>query len=475
MVAGRSVCILQKHVRIGDPHLTSDDADRLSILGAVYEPLVRRQPGGTYGPCLAAGLTLSAGACTWRFRLREGVYFHDGKPLTSEDVVTALRRVQSGAAGGELGTAGVFQSYLAGSSIQADGSHGVLLTTPEPTADLLDLLVDVPILSREGIEGLPEVLLGTGPYRVGARSDEAVRLVRSDCHWGKRQVPDELIWLAVEDPGDRLEMLLTEQADIAAGLHASAQHTVLRSARVRLVRAKTSVCAAFMCNLFEGPCTERKVRQALNHALDVPALIRGVMHGAAERITGPLTPLHLGFDPGVPGYAYDPVRARALLREAGCGNGCAVKLDVPTTLPDEAIELAAGMAAYYAEVGIDTQVVQHADRTAYAERVRAKRIHDAACFDSSPLSTFRILREKFHSGLRGPWWLGYKNPQLNRLVDTARATVDVSARQLLYRQAYAQLSRDAPWVFLYNPMRCIGIRADLAGWMPSIEGHITFS
>ncbi len=76
-------------------------------------------------------------------------------------------------------------------------------------------------------------------------------------------------------------------------------------------------------------------------------------------------------------------------------------VDVPLTLPDEAPALARAMAAQWAEIGIRTTIREHADREGYALRVRAKEIGDAACFDSSPLSSYRVLREKLHSESRG--------------------------------------------------------------------------
>lgn len=475
MPAPQPLRVVQNHTRIGDPHVTTDDADRLSLLHAIVEPLVRRAPGGLYRPGLAARWGLSPDARTWTFQLADGVAFHDGKPLEAGDVVASLTRIRDEHVGGELGTSGVFQSYLAGSRITASEPRTVTLTTPEPTADLLDLLGDIPILSPQAIAHLPDGLIGTGPYCVQEGDENTVVLARHAPSRHAGTLPDAVVWTSVPDPRERLERVLTGEADIAAALSPASLKALGSTDALAVVGTPTSVCATFMCNLIEGVCTHRAVRQALNYALDVPALIDTVMHGAARPLTGPLTHLHLGFDPSIQPYPYDPQRARALLDDAGCGPTLALTLDVPTTLPDEAEALAARMAAYYSDIGIETTVVAHADRPAYAERVRAKRIHDAACFDSSPPSTFRVLREKFHSGLRGPWWLGYDNAEVNRLIDDARATANPSARQKLYRQAYRILHTDAPWIFLYNPIRYFGVCRALGTWLPSPEGYITFT
>jgi peptide/nickel transport system substrate-binding protein len=181
---------------------------------------------------------------------------------------------------------------------------------------------------------------------------------------------------------------------------------------------------------------DRSVRQALNYALDVPELIETAMKGAGRVLNGPLTPYHLGYNPSTPPYGYAPERAKMLLREAGYGDGMRVVLDVPTILPDRAPALARQMAEHYSKVGIVAEVREFPDRPAYADMVRAKEIDDACCFDSSPLSTYRGLGEKFHSGVHGPWWQGYENPQGDQLLDRAAATPEGARRQELYRQAY---------------------------------------
>ncbi len=130
------------------------------------------------------------------------------------------------------------------------------------------------------------------------------------------------------------------------------------------------------------------------------------------------------------------------------------------------------MAKQFAEVGIETDVLDFTDLPPYAAMVRDKQMDDAACFDSSPMSTYRILREKLHSGLAGPWWQGYTNPEVDTLLDRARATIDVDARRDVYRQVYRLVRDDAPWIFLYNPTLFWGVGPGAQGFEPRVEGLI---
>jgi peptide/nickel transport system substrate-binding protein len=231
----------------------------------------------------------------------------------------------------------------------------------------------------------------------------------------------------------------------------------------------------FMINALEGPGRDRRVRQALNYALDVDEIIDEVKGGAAKPLNGYLTPHHFGYNPETPAYSYDPERARSLLAEAGYGGGLELLFDIPAAMPDEAPELARLMTEQFARVGISLETVTHLDRAAYSEMVRAKRINDAACFDSSPRSTYRVLREKLHSGIMGPWWEGYHNEEVNALIEEAEATVSETERQAVYRRIYTMVTDDAPWIFLYSPTRYWGVGATIKDWAPRADGLLHFS
>ncbi len=457
----KTVRILQPHVSIGDPHITSDDVDRLSILGNVFEPLLRATEGGVFIPCVAESWSLSEDACFWTFGIREDKFFNDGKPCRASDVVFSLRRIRDENIAGELGTGGVIKGYLAGAEIEHDGPLSVRIKTPEPMADLADLLCDIPILSEKSVAALPNDFIGTGSYRILESSNDRAVLSADE---------QLLIFDAEPDDDARRAAIRGGEADIASHLPSRLSSGLPG----RIHQSTTSVCAAFMFNMIEGEATNRHLRRALNLAIDVDELIQDVMFGAADPLNGPLTRRHVGYDPSVSAWPYDPDAAIAELKAGGIGDGTQITLDIPAVLPDEAPQLAERIAEYLAAVGLQTEIRIESDRTNYALRVREKQIGEAACFDSSPSSTFRVYREKFHSGFAGPWWLGYCNASFDQLVDEGRRTSDTLHRTALYRQAYALLREDAPWVFLYNPLQLAAIGSKLENWDPSTGGLLIF-
>jgi len=469
-----AITVLQSSVSPGDPHICSDSVNRLSILFNIYEALVERDKEGHYQPALAESWSVEEDASTWTFKLRPGVKFHNGDILCAEDVVATLGRVLDPAIGGAFGTQGVYFSYLGTARISALDDLKVQIVTIEPMADLLDLLVAMPISPRSELDTLPQKYVGTGPYKVTAQTENKIILSAHDDYWGKEPPYREIRWLSETDSKKRVERLLSGQADIISGISRQQAEAIKKAEEASAHELKSGLCIIFMCNCQKGPCKDRRIRQALNYALDADTIIKEIKHGAATPLTGFLTPHHFGYNPDTPAYPHDPEKARRLLAEAGYENGLELVFDIPSAMPDEAPQLAQMMSEQFNHVGISVRVIEHRDRAAYAEMVRDKKIHDACCFDSSPRSTYRVLKEKIQSTRRGPWWQGYENNTVNSLIKQAEATVNDTERAEIYRQIYTLVRNDAPWIFLYRPTHYLGVRSALKTWKLRKDGLLIF-
>ena len=467
--------VMQTSVSIGDPHIASDSSNRLSLLFTIYEALVKLDEEGNVQPGLAERWDVGEDSRSWTFHLRPGVAFHNGEVLGASDVVATLGRVLDPSIGGSFGTQGVYISYLGTAEISAQDDLTVSIVTEEPMADLLDLLVAMPISPASELDKLPGEYVGSGPYKVTEQSSARVVVTAHDDYWGEPPEYREIHWIAQGDRERRVEAVLSGEADIVSGIGIEGWREITEGDGALAHEWHSGLAIIFMANAQEGPGRDRLVRQALNYALDVDEIIAEIKDGAAKRLNGYLTPHHFGHNPETPVYPYDPDMARSLLAEAGYPDGLRLVFDIPSAMPDEAPELARLMAEQYARVGITLEIVEHQDRAAYSEMVREKRINDAACFDSSPRSTYRVLREKLHSGLQGPWWEGYDNPEVNALIEEAEATFSDPERQALYREIYSIVRDDAPWIFLYRPTRYWGVSSKLKDWEPRADGLLIFS
>ena len=463
--------VAQSSVQAGDPHICSDSNARNNIVYSVYEALVTRNEAGGFNPCLARSWGVEQDGLTWLFQLREGVRFHNGDQLNASDAVASLRRVVNPSIGGAYGTQGVYAGYIGNAEFKAPRQDVVRIRTGEPMADLLDLISEMPIGPEDELDRLPREYMGTGPYLVGSAGRDELTLEAFRGYWSGSPTVEALTWIAEPNPVRRAQMVLDREADIGCMVGAEGKRLV-RAEGASVAELDSGLCIIFMLNCFRGPCVDGRVRQALNYALDVPGIISGVKRGEATQLSGYLTPHHFGFDPETPPYGFDPDRARRLLAEAGHGDGLRLVMDVPTSMPDEAPLLAAAMEKMYGAVGVEVEVKRYGDRPAYAEMVRDKRIGDMCCFDSSPRSAFRVLREKLHSAFKGPWWMGYSSPEVDRLAWEAQRTFDDGARQRIYRRIFRVVRDEAPWVFLYRPTYhwAVGRRAE--GWKPGPDGLV---
>ena len=442
--------IAQARIALFDPQDCTDSADSLAMLDAVFDPLVRRTGPGTFAPALAESWT-HPDPRTTLFTLRPGQHFHDGTPCDAPAAAASLRRMADPAVGATLGAPGVWAQYLAGAEITAPAPLTLRLTTTRPIADILDIIAAAPILAPAALAA-PEIAerwIGTGPWRLAAHDDDAIDMTPT-----APGLP-ALRWLRAETPAARIALLQQGLADIATRIAPGS--TALPTTTVT---DPTEIVCLF--NAARGPCADPRVRRALNLAIDRPALVQTVLAGHATPLGGFLSPQHFGFDPDAPGPRHDPAEAARLLAEAGHAAGLSLTADWPTRLPDEAPALLPALQAQLAPLGITLTARIEPDRVRYAERVRDSDIADLCLFDSSPLSTFRVLAEKIDSRVAGSWWLGYRNPAVEALIDQARSETDTPARAALYRACYRLLQADPPWLFLHTHRKTAAARGTLA-------------
>ena len=176
--------VMQSSVSIGDPHIASDSSNRLSLLFTIYDALANVDESGAFQPALAESWEVADDGRTWTFHLRPGVQFHNGEVMTADDVLATLGRVLDPSIGGAFGTQGVYISYLGSAQITAPDDATVTVVTEAPMADLLDLLVAMPISPASALDGLPERHVGTGPYKIVTQNEMEVVLEAHGEYWG---------------------------------------------------------------------------------------------------------------------------------------------------------------------------------------------------------------------------------------------------------------------------------------------------
>lgn len=449
--------IAQARLPLVDPHDCTDVSDALAVLEAVHDPLVRRGATG-YEPGLATGWTVSPDARRWTFDLREGVRFHDGTPFDAGAAAATLARMIRPGMGATLGAPAVWAQYLGGARFVPEGAHRLAVELAEPMADLLDVLVYAFAVSPDEAPDARGVPSGTGPWRAAAVQDGALHLEPVPGHWSA-PANGALRLRHVPDAGARLKALASGAAAVANDLPFGAPAPAGTTVQGYL----DPMAVIFLFNCDRPAVADPRIRRALNLALDRPALLAEVRRGAGVPLHGFVSPLHDGHAETVDTGPFR-AEARRLLAEAGAGAGLSLTVDTPTSLPAEAEALTAAVARQLGEVGVALTVRRWEDREAYAHMVRRSEVADLCVFDSSPMSTFRVLHEKIDSRVRGAWWLGYRNPAVEALIDRARAETGEARRHALFRECYRLMQDDPPWLTCYCHRRSIGLRGAHPGW-----------
>lgn len=469
-----TVTILQPRLRLDDPHDCTDANDVLAVFDAIFDGLVRHGHDGGFVPGLADKWQVSADARHWTFTLRDGLTFHDGSPCDSEAVCLSLRRMARPDKGYTLGAPGVWHQYLGNAAIEAPDRLTVEIHLSKPIADLLDVLVYGYVVAPSTLgryeSGDTTLPVGTGPYRLTEVVEgHEIRLQRFDGWHGVAPANDSICFKLEPDASKRLALLQAGEAQVVNSLDFRASKALEDHSGFTRTVSLVPVAIIYLFNAAHGPLADPRIRQALNLAVDRHTLIANVVHGAAQPLTGFVSPAHFGSMPPADAGP-DLETARFLIVEAGYADGLALEVDCPTRLPDEAVALTAAVGEQLSAIGVSLNVHFHEDREAYAHGVRLKKVRDMCVFDSSPLSTFRVLAEKIDARGEGSWWLGFHNGEVEALLDEGRRTTDAAAREGIYRQAYQKLQADPAWLYLYNPLRVTGLSGSHPDWRMRSDG-----
>ncbi len=456
--------IVQARLQMDDPHNCTDVNDTLTVLEALYDALVRRGETAGFAPALARSWEVSEDCREWLFHLRDDVQFHDGTALDAEAVIASLKRMARPDMGVTLGAPGVYSQYLTAAQFEAATPISVRIRLAEPMADLLDLLVYGYIVAPSVLDGPMARPCGTGPYIFESAGEDSVWARANPGHFGGPPRHEGIEWRKLADAADRLAILERGEAEVANALAFDAKP---EGATAQTYLSPTTIIYLF--NSAKGPLRDGRIRRALNLALDREALVADVLGGAGAPLQGFLSPAHKGYLPEEQ-KAPRPDEARKLLREAGVEEGLTLNVDCPTSLPNEAQALTSAVAAQLTAFGVTLNVRVHENREAYAHRVRRSEIADMCVFDSSPLSTFRVLCEKIDSRVQGSWWLGYANPEVEALINKARVTGDDMAREKIFQDCHRLLRDDPPWLFVYNHLRRVALRGSHPDWRMRRDG-----
>ncbi len=305
---------------------TAPPAAAAPTIAPAAKPLIVLDPQLAPLPALATSWETPSDA-TWRFKLRQGVKFHDGSPFNAEVAKYSLDRFVDPAT--KNPEAAVLKPIT---SVKAVDESTLELTTDGPFAATLTAIQNAFMMSPTAVQAAGDQIarkpVGTGQYRfVDWVPGERLVMEANPDYWGTKAKIQRLTWKPVTEASTRIVALRTGQADLIANIPPQLADQV-SGPDMKLERVP-GILITIMFNFAMKPFDDPKVRQALNHAVNVDEIIQFVLGGAATRLASATKPGMLGHDPDLKPYPYDPAKAKQLLAEAGFPNGFEATLDAP--------------------------------------------------------------------------------------------------------------------------------------------------
>jgi len=352
----------------------------------------------------------------------------------------------------------------------------VKLTTRQPYGPLLNRLMDFPILppkytTEKGDQGFAARPVGTGPFKfVELVRDDRMIVEAFDRHWRGAPRIRRIVFKPVPEPFTRAAGLRNGELDLITNVPPNLARELEQVPGIKVQRVPSTWMIYLGLNAFKKPLSDVRVRQALNYATDVDAIIKNVLEGNGRRTPGPLTPHMFGSDPGVKGYPYDPAKARRLLAEAGYPDGLEITLDSPDGRYQGDKEISEALAGQWLKAGFKPKV-QVAEWGAYFKRYLGKQFADAYLLGlGGPMQDADELYNLVSSKGRG---LYYKNEKVDTLFDAGRSTMEPAKRRRIYSDLARAMVEDATWVFLMQQVDIYAMR-DRVEWTPRPDQWMTF-
>jgi ABC-type transport system substrate-binding protein len=436
-----------------------------SIVEHIAETLVRLQPDGTIAPWLARKFTQSTDGKTWTFELRPDVEFHDGSRLDAEAAAMSLNRFLDPQL--RVSMRAPFDNNLV-ANISAVDPMTLRVVLKDRSRLFLQKLAatELAIVSPAHARGFPDSFnedpIGTGAYRFKERrKGESVVLERFDRYWGKRAGYPAIQFRIVPEVATRESLLLANQVELIIQPPLSDLPSLRSNAALKVVQTATarSTFIAMDLTLPGGtPLAIKKVRQALNYAVDRDGIIRNVLFGAATPLDAPMASTLVGYS-RIGGYGYDLSRARQLLVEGGTP-GLSLRMLYPTGRTQQeavAAQLAQAVAGNLHAAGVDVELVG-SDLATFLSTINVPEdkgtahMHlfgwSPALLDASQQMTQFIRTQWPPAGLATSH---YWNPKVDLLVSEGLREPDDQTRLNDYAEAQRIVWDDAPWIFLWSP------------------------
>ncbi|MGD9145568.1 MAG: ABC transporter substrate-binding protein [Anaerolineae bacterium] len=435
----------------------------------IFDSLVWINEEGEIEPALAESWEISDDGTEYTFKLREGVVFHNGEPFNADSVVVSWERAAN---------ADFEYSYFwtRADSVQKIDDYTVKITTPEPDALFMRIVADswamIPPQYYEevGEEGFNEFPVGAGPFKfVEWVKGDHITLEANPDYWdeGMPNVQN-LVFRPIPESSTRVAAVQTGEIDVVQRLTSEEAQSLLGAPDVKVIRYPVArIYYIAFNNLTTGvgqPTEDPLVRQAMNYAVDVDAIVDALFDGFAQPASGYVASSEMGYGVVEP-FGYDPDKARELLAEAGYPDGFEMGFACPAGAYAFFEQVCEAVQGYLLDVGIETEL-EIMESGQYWDLEAAKEL--PPLFGDSWSSAIGEAYNRLLGALDG-WDASYSawsDPKIDELLAAIAETIDFEERKKLYEELQVYMQEDPPFIYLYEPMAFEAINTRVQNYTP---------
>lgn len=453
------------------------DTESWKVAANVFEGLVRyKDDSAVIEPALASSWETSEDGTRWVFHLRRNVYFHDGTPLTADAVVFSIMRQLDPSHPyyrKDFHYVEFMYEYL--KSVTAMDDYTVKITLSRPYAPFLANLAMIPsaVINPEAVRkmngdiGLTAV--GTGPFvfKEWVPGDRIV-IEKNNHYWDQPACLDRVVFKVIKNNKSRLLALNTSTIHAMDGLDPSAVNKIMKSDQLNL-DMKPGLNVGYMAmNMDKKPFDQLKVRLAVNHAVNKKNLVKLFFQELGVPAKNPIPATLWSHNDDIRDYAYNPEKARALLKEAGYENGFETTLwypPKPNLYMPQPPDIARAIKANLAAVGIKATLATWPWKE-YLSRVYNGE-HEMVLFgwvgdNGDPDNFLYVLLDKDNAVRpKSNNYAFFRNDRSHELLVKAQQVMDRDKRAVLYREAQKIIHEHAPWLPLVHAKSVLAFRKNV--------------
>ncbi|ATZ28065.1 Oligopeptide-binding protein AppA precursor [Streptomyces lavendulae subsp. lavendulae] len=446
-----------------DPHGTQANESDYLVIALVFDTLAMPGAKTNTVPRLAASWEPSADLRTWRFKLAEGAAFHDGTPVTAEDVVWSLRRLRATPSG-----AARLPGVKAPESITADGAGTVVIVSDYANADfpLLTRLATF-VMKKDTPDNALDKAPGTGPFMLDWYRGGNARLVRNDKWYGGTVRLDAIEVTMFETPQAMANALLAGQIDVASNAGAVAARTAATRKDIQVLRRPDDMAMPIVMRTAAGsPFADPRVREAMRLVVDRDAMVKQVLSGygtVANDIMGTGDP---AYAKDVPQRERDLEKARKLLAEANFDLSRTYSL-VTTEDVSGLAESATLFANQAREAGIKVEVVKQESGAFWDKTWKTGDLYTTYWGTNDSVVFFASKTMVSEAGQNEAGW---NDPAFDAAYRKATATADEKERAAALKELQ-QIEHERSGYLLWGMADGIDLAVAKVRGLPTLPGY----